>query len=137
MKKRAFFTAVCTALICSAFMLSGCRAFIRQDIKYYSNNENYVTKSGTVASIMYWADALRLDFKQDYNYVIVESNEKLLRENGFYTDVRIDSKVTYITGAKHSPDRASYIVAIEYDGKAYLDFETGKNNLLEYLRGLL
>lgn len=137
MKKRALFTAVCTILICSVFMLSGCGIFIKQDIKYYSNDENYVTKSSTVESITYYNETLRLEFKEDYHYLIVESNEKILRANDFYVDVRIDSEITYVAGALISPHRATYIVAIEYNGKTYLDFETGKNNLLEHFRGLL
>lgn len=86
---------------------------------------------------MYRDESLRLSFVDGYTLYIVEANEKVLRGNDFYVDVRIGSKIKFTAGKMRSADRTDYIVAIEYNGKTYLDFETGKNNLLEYLRGLL
>lgn len=140
MKKRIGLTAICAVLLCSVFMLSGCNgcSFInKQYIDNYSNDENYVTKSGTVESITYYNETLRLDFKEGYYYCIVESNEKVLRANNFYIDVRLDSEITYVSLASYTHHRINFIVSIEYNGKTYLHFETGKNNLLEYFREML
>lgn len=112
------------------------RISVKNDIKYYSNDENYASNIGVVEGIMYHDGVLTLEI-YDRKFSVTENSEKALRANDFYEEVRLDSKITYVTLCDAYAGRTSYIVAIEYNGKTYLDFETGKNNLLEYLRGLL
>lgn len=106
---------------------------LEDDIKYYGNDENYAVNSGVVESITYSDSILRLEI-YGRRFAICESNEKILRANDFYEEVRLDCKITYVTSRDVFVDRINRIVAIEYNGKTYLDFETGKNNLLEDLR---
>lgn len=142
MKKRALFTAVCTFLICSVFMFAGCQDYV----EFFSNDENYIAETGLVKSIGYYPDKeMRLVISYINNgkskvesFRIIEENEKILRNNNFYEEVRVDCTIVFVTAYKLFGSREKnlyHIFAVEFNGKTYLDFETGKENFLKYIGG--
>lgn len=75
---------------------------------------------------------------QHYNkeiFVCIEINLKILKENGFFDAVEENTVVTIQTHRYygwigwHFP-----ILGVEIGDKTYLDFETGKNNWLNYMK---
>ena len=56
-----------------------------------------------------------------------------MRNNNFHRDVTIGKSQLTVTFSKYDFFGDIPVVAIYMDGKCYLDFETGKANLLEYI----
>lgn len=113
----------------------------RQLYRYYQNSENYITATGTLDVFYYYSsDYLFFTLTND-NENVLPPDEKFRVvltasegfDSSFYRDVTIGKSLITVTYSKYDLFGDMPIVAIYMDGKCYLDFETGKNNLLKYL----
>jgi hypothetical protein len=129
-------------LLFISFLLTGC--YSNQMNKYYSDEDNYTEIIGIIDNIEYNENykalyiTIRYD-KQEYDryksydgvFKIIDENDKILKENSFYDEVNIGDKVTFTTAPKVFGDGYFLpIVSVEANEKIYLDFEKGKENLL-------
>ena len=85
---------------------------------------------------------------KSYTYAIYETNRKALEDNGFYgvlnevikdgstTYYRVDEPVTLIINDRRD-DRAAVAVSVIVGETCYLDFDTGKANLLYYVQNIM
>ncbi|MDE6598093.1 MAG: hypothetical protein K2K60_05600 [Clostridia bacterium] len=126
----------------------------RQELyDYYSNDSVYETRTG---EIEIWcrnnSSTYSISFlsTETYNpsYNLLESNSKILKDSGFIELCEIKEQDDYQTiysysnpvtvmvcssGGKHTVYNPT-AVGLSVDDTVYLDFETGKANLLNYIQ---
>ena len=111
-------------------------------IEYYSQKENYIDATGTVVFINYNEDAtvLHLAFSDlsyrfdDTCFKLVGENLRIAQENGIDNKLILGEQITFKTAPRYFGDGyVMPIVAIYIGEECLLDFETGYNNLLDWL----
>jgi len=107
---------------------------------YYSIQSNFVQVHGIVEEINLQDEILYLNINFDESifpndgdntFKIIQSNQQVLFENGFYDQVNVGDTIDFYSAPRIFGD--GYIVPIIYiekDGVIYLPFDTGQNNLL-------
>ena len=95
--------------------------------------------------ISYLGDAFKLTTKMEHKeyyekyyrpslYFVDESLE-ILEGNGFFNDINEDTVITFTINNFIGWDGWGYpVFGVEIDGKTYLDFETGYDNVLNYVK---
>ena len=64
----------------------------------------------------------------------MSKNKEVLKKNGFFENVSIGDKIKIVTASRYFYDGYRIpIVAIECDNIVYLDFQTGRENLLKWV----
>ncbi len=93
-------------------------------------------------------DKITFETDKAYRYSIYEANRKALEDNGFYgvlnevikdnntTYYRVDKPVTLIINDRRDA-RTPVAVSVTVGDTCYLDFKTGKANLLYYVQHIM
>ena len=127
---------ICVFLIC----MSSCGT--AEEIKYYSQKENYVTATGMITGVSYNEDAtvLYIEFAElspefdDSCFKIVGENLHIVQKNGIDDKLKIGERVEFITAPRYFGDGyVMPVVAISVDEEYLLCFEDGYVNLLDWL----
>lgn len=124
-----------------AFLNSESKENNRQLYQYYQDDENYITVTGTLDVFYYYSsdylfftltnnNETVLQLKEEFRVVLTASEGF---NSSFYRDVTIGKSLITVTYSSYDLFGDMPVVAIYMDGKCYLDFETGKANLLKYL----
>lgn len=113
----------------------------RQLYQYYQDEANYITVTGTLDEFYYYSS-------DSYCFTLTDNGENVLsdkatfiafygddvsKNNNFRRDVTIGKSQFTVTYSRYEFLGKMPVVAIYMDGKYYLDYETGKNNLLKYM----
>jgi hypothetical protein len=116
---------------------------VRYRIEYYSDDNNYVTVTGTVSYLKYSDDGERLFLSfddlcvafQESTFVIEGENLRLLQQNGIDEKMKLGTQVTFISATRVFWDGYNMpIVGLSVNGESLLEFEKGKVNLLALLK---
>lgn len=112
----------------------------------YRNDNSYCTKTGIVNVFYYDLQGMEENYSHAFTfyendtdisyyciYKVYSPSSVILKEKNFHKAVTIGRSELTITFAKDNFYNNYPVVAIYMDGKCYLDFETGKANLLKYL----
>ncbi len=68
-------------------------------------------------------------------YYFVDTSIKVLEETGFYDDIKTDTVIKFTVNDYIGWDGWDYpVFAVEMNGKTYLDFETGYENIINYVK---
>lgn len=149
--KKTIVALLSTVLLCMLYLFSSCYFpwEIKQMKEYYSDDSNYITRTGKFVRSSYIEQekfgitsetgTLKFEYEENnhiysvYLYV-TKQNRKVLEQNNFFEEVEVGCEVTYryvpiMFGDGYIPPLAEII----YNGKIYLDFETGKENILIYV----
>lgn len=139
MKKKTIRVAIIIFLMC-LFVLSTCCS--EDEEQYYSEKENYINVTGTIAHIKYNedGDALYLGFSDltptcdDDTFKIVGENLTIVQANGIDEKLSIGNKIEFVTAPRYFGDGyVMPIVSITISGEELLTFEEGYTNFLEWL----
>lgn len=77
---------------------------------------------------------IQLSYYKSHRFIIVKENRIRLEENGFFEAADKNAVITIKTHPYICWDGWSFpVVSVEMEGVCYLDFETGKENWLNYL----
>lgn len=137
-------TALIIAVIVSIVVVGGILVGIfapdfkeeaRQVYNYCQSDENYITVTGTLDQLDYrtYNGFIFTLTGEDKEFEVYSQSSNVLRNNNFHRDVTIGKSQLTVTFSKYDFFGDIPVVAIYMDGKCYLDFETGKANLLEYI----
>ncbi len=116
---------------------------VHHRIEYYSDDNNYVTVTGTVSYLQYSDDGERLYLSfddlsvvfQESTFVIKGENLRLLQKNGIDEIIKLGTQVTFISATQIFWDGYDMpIVGLSVNGESLLEFEDGKANLLALLK---
>ena len=141
MKKPLHNSVLILLVLCVLMNLCSCHNISRKE--YYENVENYVAISGIIIYMNYNDDhtALYIAFSDmdpkvdDNNFKIVGGNVEIIKENRFDELVKIGDKATFVTAPHYYGDGyVMPLVSIEVNGVTYLEFETGFENFLTWLK---
>lgn len=124
-------------IITIVFLFSSCEKQRMMD--YYSNEENYITVSGTLTHIYSTDDTLCLGFSDvffysaDFNFV--GDNLNIVKQKGIDEKLEKGKTIEFVTAPGTWGDGYIYpIVEITIDGETLLEFEEGFPNFLEYFK---
>ena len=127
-------------LLLLSFFIIACTTNSKKMYDYYSIQSNFVQVHGIVEEINLQDEILYLNINFDESifpndgdntFKIIQSNQQVLFENGFYDQVNVGDTIDFYSAPRIFGD--GYIVPIIYiekDGVIYLPFDTGQNNLL-------
>ncbi len=83
---------------------------------------------------LYGQEAPAEVYRRDEYYFVAESIA-ILNETGFYDDINENTIITFTVNDYIGWDGWRYpVFAVAIDGKTYLDFDTGKENVLNYVQ---
>lgn len=133
---------ICLIIICifSIMTCSGC--YKDKMLKYYSNDKNYSRIICRIEDIYKFEDnyvCVKLSGANGNElncneFCIIPRNYDVLSENGFFDKIKISDEIQILAAIQVFGDGYDIpIVEIEFNGECYLDFETGKENLLKYV----
>lgn len=112
-------------------------------VDYYSNHDNYEKLTGKIEKI----DPYQLDTDSRDLYIIIDvnndsyngyfrvipANEKILKENGFYDDIKVGDTITIFSAPGYFGDGYRVpIVGLRTETKEYLDFDVGMLHQVDY-----
>ena len=138
MKKRIKNIIIISIFVMLCVSLCSCQSMR----KYYLQKENYISVTGTVASIKYDVDAttLYVSFSKlsptldDIGFEIVGENLNIVQARGIDKKLKIGEQITFITAPKYFGDGYIMpIVSITINGETLLEFEDGYENFMAYL----
>ncbi len=118
---------------------SSCASKSMQD--YYSREENYIRATGTITHIFHDEEnkVLYLEFcnlepaMDDTCFKLVGDNYELLMSRGI-RELEIGQQIEFVTAPKYFGDGyVMPLVEVTVNGKCYLGFLEGKENLLKWL----
>ena len=93
----------------------------------YKTDETYA--NGSVKWIGY------LNYYNSFRFNITPSNGKIAYDNGFFDDVQVGTEVIIDTHYYYGWTGWTFpIMSLQVGDKVYLDYETGKENWLNYIR---
>lgn len=105
---------------------------------YYSNRNNYRESQGIIAKMEELSDGQYLllieseDQVFSYQYRMIVANRTILKEHGFFDEVKVEDTVTLTYAPRIFGDGYTVpIVELKTEDKVYLEFENGFNNLVE------
>lgn len=113
--------------------------------KNYQNDENYLTVTGTLDEFYYYKSYRGVsayyftltgsgtEIESATKYAAVDLNGKILESNGFNRDITIGKSIITVIFSKCDLYGNLPVIEVYMDGKCYLDRETGKTNLLNYI----
>lgn len=144
--KRALLNKVLVIVLSMmVIILTGC-SYKSRMLQYYSENSNYEELVGIILNFeeIRGVDDLfiEIEFENEnihdhYLYhplMVISKNKEILRKNGFFENVLIGEKIKIVTASGYFYDGYRIpIVAIERDNVVYLDFQTGRENLLKWV----
>ena len=145
MKRVLWNKALVILLSMIVIILSGC-SYKSRMLQYYSENSNYEELEGIILNFeeIRGVDDLfiEIEFENEnihdhYLYhplMVINKNKEVLKKNGFFENVSIGDKIKIVTASRYFYDGYRIpIVAIECDNIVYLDFQTGRENLLKWV----
>lgn len=75
-----------------------------------------------------------VEYRSQFYYFVEETIEDL-EQSGFYADINENTVITFIVNDFIGWDGWDYpVFAVEMNGKTYLDFETGYENIINYVK---
>lgn len=139
---------ICISLLLIIPMISSCTLYrylelswIYREKDYYSDVNNFVTAEGVVVSISQiettgsWYITLKDLSSDDFEnsrFCILDANVITLQKNGFFDEIKSGDVIEFSAAPENFGDGYVVpIVSISANGKIYLDFETGWNNLMD------
>ena len=145
MKQALLNKVLIIVLLVMVMILPGCSYKLRM-LQYYSENSNYEELVGIILNFeeIRGVDDLfiEIEFENEnihdhYLYhllMVIRKNKEILEKNGFFENVSIGEKINIVTASGYFYDGYRIpIVAIESDNVVYLDFQTGRENLLKWV----
>ena len=142
------------ALLCSVILLCGCSGIPNAVRRGLAKPEKYTTSTGILLEIRS-GDEIRLrvsfddpeevrkyldsgsnsgDIPSWNSFQVVGANMQALEDSGFFDEVPLGSTVTiHASNFIYMDGEQYYIAAISCDGKEYLSFEVGFQNIQDYL----
>ena len=136
------FSRLINAIIVVIIVASLSSCYNLEAKKYYSEKSNYITVSGKVSHISYNKEqtVLYIGFAEmseefdDNCFKIIEDNLKIGKNNGIDDVLCLGKRVEFVTAPRYFGDGyVMPIVALSIDGKCYLKFDDGYNNLMRWL----
>lgn len=124
--------AVILLILTLSVLLCGC--YKDRMLQYYSDDSNYETLEVTILSIN--EEFLKVDFVSEnvhvhYTYKPFE----LINVPHLCSELSVGDQISIITAPRYFYDNYHIpVVGISKGDKVYLDFETGKQNLLNWVR---
>lgn len=134
---------VLLSLMLAFFVLtaSSCNTYSRKQIKYYSNEENYIEATGTISHVIFddKTEALYLGFTDlserfdDTTFEITKDNYSIIVNAK--DSIQLGKTATFITAPKYFGDGYIMpIVSLTIDGVCLLEYEVGISNFLDELK---
>ena len=142
------------ALLCAVLLLCGCSGIPNAVRRGLAKPEKYTTSTGILLEIRS-GDEIRLrvsfddpeevrkyldggsnsgDLPSWSGFQVVGANMQALEDSGFFDEVPLGSTVTiHASNFIYMDGEQFYIAAISCDGKEYLSFEVGFQNIQDYL----
>lgn len=135
---------VLLSLMLAFFVLtaSSCmNTYSRKQIKYYSNEENYIEATGTITHVRFndEKEALYLGFT-DLSERFDDTTFKITKDNysiivNAKDSIQVGKTATFITAPKYFGDGYIMpIVSLTIDGDCLLEYEVGISNFLDELK---
>lgn len=129
MKKSIGFFIIILLVIMSV-MFSGC--YKNRMLEYYSNDSNYETLEIRVVNLD--DEFMEVEFLSDVHEHYTYAPFRLIDLPALHTQIKIGDKISIITAPRFFWDNYRIpIVGITKDDTVILDFETGKQKLLDYI----
>ena len=141
-------------VLCICFIFYGCltcasKQDIDESVTYYRNDDSYIGFSAKISNVEKVGDYYRVYLQYDEQYLdlrfaeyfeLIPSNVSELQKNEFNID-SIDKTYFFTVGRKKFHNGPASLITYpivevretDNDGKIYLSYETGKNNILSYL----
>ncbi len=123
------------SLILFTVCLTGCGIRMK---KYYNNDKNYYSREGIylgtyVDRYLYIKYNGQVDNEEiKFYFGGIEGTYQALKDNGFFDEVPVNSEITFTSAYIIWCAGCRYCLAeVWYNGKCYLDFETGKAIILQ------
>ena len=105
--------------------------------KYYSDQANFVERCAVVTHIQQSDDGkIYMEVEQpdgfsDVCFKLDGASSKIAKDNGFITEVQVGDEITFISAPRYFGDGYVYpIVSLFKEGKVYLSFDVGYENLM-------
>jgi len=105
--------------------------------KYYSDQANFVERCAVVTHIQQSDDGkIYMEVEQpdgfsDVCFKLDGASSKIAKDNGFITEVQVGDEITFISAPRYFGDGYVYpIVSLSKEGKVYLSFDVGYENLM-------
>ena len=145
MKRVLLNKALVILLSMIVIILSGC-SYKSRMLQYYSEISNYEELEGIILNFeeIKGEDDLFIEIEFENEKIhdhylyhplrVMSKNKEVLKKNGFFENVSIGDKIKIVTASRYFYDGYRIpIVAIECDNIVYLDFQTGRENLLKWV----
>lgn len=100
------------------------------DADDYKNR--YGTEEKSEDGLYKWMHYVK--FYNENRFFVCEENGKILEENGFFENIVEDTLITLTMHTYFGSIRYFIIYSVQIEDKIYLDYETGKENWLNYIR---
>ena len=119
-----------------------CMNLTNNQKKYYEDTNNYISITGVIEYLKFddsnrilYLQFSEMDEKLDDNcFKIVDENYSVIVRNGAKDSFEIGQQVTFTTAPKYFGNGyVMPIVKLSIDNEVLLDFETGYENLLNWL----
>ncbi len=137
MKQKLSVAVFSISIILIIIATSGCYYFKYQMLYYYQDDSNYVTVEGYYCGNGTYENCILIKYMTYENeeaiidFQLEPQSRQTLQDNGFFEEVQENSGITFTTAFEMFSAGYIYpVVEIWSNGKCYLDFNTGKANLL-------
>ena len=140
MKKKLRKVIVKILSLCMIVCLFSCDSWEMKE--YYSQKENYIEATGTLVHFKYNKNRTEifLGFSDttvtfdDYSFIIAGKSVQHVIDEGIKDKLKMGARVNFTVAPKYFGDGyAIPIVALSLGSEVILDFDTGYENLMEWL----
>lgn len=138
MKKKIGLTVLCTIMTLLVLTVSGCYYFKYQMYFYFQDDNHYDSVEGFYCGEGTYDNCILIRYKTYQNeeltidFQLESKSIQILKDNGFFEEVKNEDAIIFTTSFEMFSAGWIYpVVEIWSNEKCYLDYETGKANLID------